>query len=139
MEETTTTNAPVDTGEVQTIQGIAIDDQGQAISQPEDTDQAQAAVETTETENTQEATSEPSEDEQLTKFAAAKGVTLDSDNAKKLAKMAMNAEKAMHSKATRASELLIVKQREETDKRVYNYNINPIFIDSMKALILNNQ
>jgi len=41
--------------------------------------------------------------------------------------------------ATRASELLIVKQREETDKRVYNYNINPIFIDSIKALILNNQ
>ncbi|MFM2258527.1 MAG: hypothetical protein RLZZ424_460 [Bacteroidota bacterium] len=41
--------------------------------------------------------------------------------------------------ATRANELLIVKQREETDKRVYNYNINPIFIDSMKALILNNQ
>jgi hypothetical protein len=105
MEETTTTNAPVDAGEVQTIQGIAIDDQGQAISQPEDTDQAQAAVETTETENTQEATSEPSEDEQLTKFATAKGVTLDSDSAKKLAKMAMNAEKAMHSKATRASEL----------------------------------
>ena len=41
--------------------------------------------------------------------------------------------------ATRASELLIVKQREETDKRIYNYNINPIFLDSMKALILNNQ
>jgi hypothetical protein len=41
--------------------------------------------------------------------------------------------------ATRASELLIVKQREETDKRIYNYNINPVFMDSMKALILNNQ
>jgi hypothetical protein len=41
--------------------------------------------------------------------------------------------------ATRASALLIVKQREETDKRIYNYNINPVFIDSMKALILNNQ
>jgi hypothetical protein len=41
--------------------------------------------------------------------------------------------------ATRANELLIVKQREETDKRIYNYNINPIFMDSMKALILNNQ
>ena len=41
--------------------------------------------------------------------------------------------------ATRASELLIVKQREETDKRIYNYNINPVFIDSMKVLILNNQ
>ncbi len=41
--------------------------------------------------------------------------------------------------ATRASALLIVKQREETDKRIYNYNINPVFIDSMKGLILNNQ
>jgi hypothetical protein len=41
--------------------------------------------------------------------------------------------------ATRSSELLIVKQREETDKRIYNYNINPDFIDSIKTLILNNQ
>jgi hypothetical protein len=41
--------------------------------------------------------------------------------------------------ATRATELLIVKQREETDKRIYNYNINPVFMDSMKVLILNNQ
>jgi len=41
--------------------------------------------------------------------------------------------------ATRASALLIVKQREETDKRIYNYNINPVFIDSIKALVLNNQ
>ncbi|MFM2015487.1 MAG: hypothetical protein RIQ51_977 [Bacteroidota bacterium] len=41
--------------------------------------------------------------------------------------------------ATRANELLIVKQREETDKRIYNYNINPVFMDSMKTLFLNNQ
>ena len=41
--------------------------------------------------------------------------------------------------ATRANELLIVKQREETDKRIYNYNINPVFMDSMKSLFLNNQ
>ena len=41
--------------------------------------------------------------------------------------------------ATRASELLIVKQREVTDKRIYNYNINPVFMDSMKTLFLNNQ
>jgi hypothetical protein len=41
--------------------------------------------------------------------------------------------------ATRASELLIVKQREETDKRIYNYNINNIFIEEIKSLILNNQ
>jgi hypothetical protein len=41
--------------------------------------------------------------------------------------------------ATRASELLIVKQREETDKRIYNYNINSVFIAEIKSLILNNQ
>jgi len=41
--------------------------------------------------------------------------------------------------ATRASELLIVKQREETDKRIYNYNINNVFIAEIKSLILNNQ
>jgi hypothetical protein len=41
--------------------------------------------------------------------------------------------------ATRSSELLIVKQREETDKRIYNYNINNQFIAEIKTLILNNQ
>jgi hypothetical protein len=41
--------------------------------------------------------------------------------------------------ATRASEILIVKEREATDKRLYNYNINPIFIEALKKLVLNNQ
>jgi len=41
--------------------------------------------------------------------------------------------------ATRASESLIVKQREETDKRQYNYNINIDFIKDIEKLILNNQ
>ena len=41
--------------------------------------------------------------------------------------------------ATRASDTLIVKQREATDKRIYNYNINTIFIAEIKQLILNNQ
>lgn len=41
--------------------------------------------------------------------------------------------------ATRANDSLIVKQREETDKRIYNYNINPIFITEIKQLILNYQ
>jgi hypothetical protein len=40
--------------------------------------------------------------------------------------------------ATRASDLLIVKQREETDKRIYNYNINPQFLKQIEGLILNN-
>ena len=41
--------------------------------------------------------------------------------------------------ATRASESLIVKEREATDKRLYNYNINTLFIEALKKLILNNQ
>ena len=41
--------------------------------------------------------------------------------------------------ATRATESLIVKQREATDKRQYNYNINPVFIKQIEKLILNNQ
>jgi len=107
MEDDTTTNAPVETGEIQTIQGIQVDDQGQAISEPEETEPA-AAVETTSEpeEQTTETQSEPSdEDEQLTKFAQAKGLELTSDNEKKLAKMAMNAEKLMHNKSNKASEL----------------------------------
>lgn len=41
--------------------------------------------------------------------------------------------------ATRENEALVVKQREETDKRQYNYNINIIFIKQLEKLILNNQ
>lgn len=114
MEEDTTTDATVDTGETQTIDGIQIDDQGRAVSEPEETVSAEAVTETSEPDESEtEATSESSEtveqsdgeDEQLAKFASSKGLTLDSENAKKAAKMAMNAEKLMHSKANRASEL----------------------------------
>jgi hypothetical protein len=41
--------------------------------------------------------------------------------------------------ATRSKELLIIKQREETDKRQFNYNINPQFLKQIEALFLNNQ
>ena len=107
MAEETTTDAPVESGETQHINGIAIDDQGMAVSEPEETEQAEAVESTTEPEEqAQEATIEPSEeDEQLARFAEAKGLELDSDNAKKAAKMAMNAEKLMHNKANKASEL----------------------------------
>ncbi|MFM6994839.1 MAG: hypothetical protein ACKOWO_06985 [Sediminibacterium sp.] len=40
--------------------------------------------------------------------------------------------------ATREIDSLIVKQREETDKRQYNYNINTDFIKEIEKLILNN-
>jgi hypothetical protein len=41
--------------------------------------------------------------------------------------------------ATRSKELLIVKEREASDKRQYNYNINPQFLKQIEALVLNNQ
>lgn len=102
MEETTTTDAPVDNGA--SIQGVPVNDQGQA--QPEPAEPAPAVEQPTVTTEAQpEAPSEPSSDEQLAKFAENKGLTLDSENAVKAAKMAMNAEKAMHQKAQKASEL----------------------------------
>jgi hypothetical protein len=90
-DETTTPDAPVEGGE-----------------QPQPTTEAPAeAVETTTSTEEQPETvvAEPSEDEQLKTWADSKGLELDSDNAKKAAKMAQNAEKAMHQKAQKASEL----------------------------------
>lgn len=111
MAQKTTTEAPIEAGEaeVQHINGIQIDDQGMAVevSEPGEVEEAEAVEETTEPEEKAvEAENEPSsEDEQLEKFAKAKGLELDSENAKKAAKMAMNAEKQMHSKAAKANEL----------------------------------
>lgn len=112
MEETTT-NATVDEG-AQSIQGVQVDDQGMAVAQPEETDKAEAVAPTTESKDeskdepenkTEESKSEPSEDEQLASWAEKKGLTLDSENTTKAAKMAREAERAMHQKAQRASEL----------------------------------
>lgn len=113
MADDTTTEAPVETGG-QVIQGVAVDDQGQAIPQPATTEPAEAEQPTDESaepagqpdepEQEPEAT-EPSDEEQLTKFAETKGLKLDSDNAKKAAKMAMEAEKRMHQATKRSSEL----------------------------------
>lgn len=119
MAEATTTEAPAESGEIESINGVPIDDNGMAISQPEEAEQAEAVEETTKEQQEAEATEEPSteettesteevvdtEDEQLAKFAATKGLELDSENAKKAAKMAMNAEKLMHSKTKQASEM----------------------------------
>ncbi len=113
MGDTTTTEAPVETGG-QTIQGIPVDDQGQAVSQPETPVPAEAGATTEPSEQKPEAPSEPNEpvadentvtDEQLQKFAKSKGLTLDSDNAKKAAEMAIRAERNMHKATGRASEL----------------------------------
>jgi hypothetical protein len=86
MEEETTTPAPVDTG-VETTQPV------EAVN----TEAVITPAVATEEQTTE--TTEPSDDEQLNKWAESKGLELDSDNAKKAAKMAREAEKAMHSKA----------------------------------------
>jgi hypothetical protein len=105
MDETTTTDAPVETGG-QHIDGVAIDDQGMAIPQPENTEQAEAVAQTTEPEAQKPQTdSKPSQDDELATWAENKGLQLDSDNAIKAAKMARESERAMHAKAQQKSEL----------------------------------
>ena len=93
MEEQTTTEASVETG---------------AQAQPVEAEQATAATQTTESEQqtqSEQTESEPSEDDALAKFAQTKGLELDSENAKKAAKMAMEAERNMHKATGRAGEM----------------------------------
>lgn len=101
MDEPTTT-APVDTG------GTApVAPSEQPAPQPATTEQPVAAKDTEAEQQTQETQtpSEPSEDEQLAKFAETKGLQLDSENTKKAVKMAMEAERNMHKATGRATEL----------------------------------
>lgn len=116
MGKDTTTEDPATQGA--SVNGIAVDDQGMALpvkeetteeeAQPEEQEEVEAVAPTTEPEQepeTAKGTDEPSDDEQLAKFAETKGLKLDSENATKAARMAMNAEKLMHEKTQRASEL----------------------------------
>jgi len=77
------------------------------VSQPETPVEPTAAQNTEAVQQTEETQTiaEPSDDEQLAKFAATKGLELDSENAKKAAKMAMEAERNMHKATGRATEL----------------------------------
>lgn len=105
MEETTT-DVPAEDGGSQQINGIPVDDQGLAVPEPEEAETTEAVETTTEdTEPETTAPAEPSEDDELASWADKKGLKLDSENATKAAKMAREAEKAMHSKAQKASEL----------------------------------
>lgn len=112
MDVQTTTEAPVESGG-QSIQGVAVDDQGRAIPEPEETETAEA-VETTEpTQEPAEAeaeapeTTEPAKaDNSTEEWLKNKGIDPKSPEAiEKVAEMARNAEKAMHEKANKASEL----------------------------------
>lgn len=105
MEENTTTNAPVADGA--TIDGVSVDSQGQAVAQPETTEQAEAVNQSTETQATESNEPQADNSDDVTEFLKKKGIdTSNPEEAlKKVADMARNAEKAMHDKARKASEL----------------------------------
>lgn len=123
MEEQTTTNSVAQeaTG-VQHVNGVAIDDQGMAIAASDDGTQPEAATEEAgshteesdsandsgEVDNTSQSnTSSQPVDDELTKWAQAKGLEqLSSDSEIKLAKMARESEKAMHSAKSEAKSVL---------------------------------
>lgn len=96
-DETTTVAAAQDTGVEQT-QPVVSDD----TAAVQDTT---ATTDTTDDQASATTHDEPSDDDQLNEWAQGKGLELDSDNARKAAKMAREAEKAMHQKAQKASEL----------------------------------
>jgi hypothetical protein len=121
MEEQTTTNSVAQeaTG-VQHVNGVAIDDQGMAIAASDDGTQPEAATEEAgshteesdsandsgEVDNTSQSNTSSQPDAELTKWAQAKGLELTSESEIKLAKMARESEKAMHSAKGEAKSVL---------------------------------
>jgi len=93
MEEETTTTE------------VVAQDAGAQVAQPVDTDNTEAVQETDQPEQQTEAEQAPVEDDDVSKFAQAKGLELDSDNARKAIKMAMEAEKRMHQATQKSGEL----------------------------------
>jgi hypothetical protein len=94
MEEDTTTSAATDTG-AETAQPVE-----DATTEAVDNTEASTEQQTDETQ-----ASADDEDAQLAEWAKNKGLELDSDNARKVAKIAREAEKDFHSKRQKASEL----------------------------------
>lgn len=109
MDESTTTDAPVAEGGSEVIQGVPVDSEGRAVteSQPEPTEPAEAATDQTETSQDAPKDEEPAPaDNSTVEWLKKKGVDPNSPEAiEKVAEMARNAEKAMHEKAQKASEL----------------------------------
>lgn len=101
MEEDTTTSAAVDTG-AETAQPV------EAAS----TEAVDTTVASTEKQTEEAAASAPDEEAQLAEWAKNKGLELDSDNAKKAAKIARDAEKEFHSKRQEASKSKLEKATE---------------------------
>lgn len=104
MEEQTTTE-PSSQEAVGEIHGVAVDSENRAISQPEEAEET-AGSQTEEPVSTeQEDTGEVDTTDELAKWAANKGIEVSTESERKLAEMARNSEKAMHTKTSEASEL----------------------------------
>jgi len=107
MDEDTTTPTPEPTGG-QTINGVAVDDQGMAVPQPEPSEPVEAVETPTETPEQQETETpaEPSDEDDTSDWLSKKGIDpSDPEAITKLAKSAREAEKAMHRNAQQRSEL----------------------------------
>jgi hypothetical protein len=117
-EDTTTDSAAVDSGDIQAsepqiINGIAVDDQGQALVAPDETDSSEAAVETTTDEPQTEVadvttgadTALPEVDDKLQKYASSNGIELDSPGAIKAAQIGLKAQSEATRNYQKASEL----------------------------------
>lgn len=126
MDEDTTSQAPVASGEVQNINGVAIDDQGMAIPAPDETEPAETAPASDEPDEAQ-TPAEPeetggdepepeTEDKKLQKFARSQGLELDSPNAIKAAQIAMKAQSEATKNYQRSAEL--EKASKITDEQI---------------------
>lgn len=115
-DQTTTGDASVDDGgqQPQVINGVAVDDQGQALPVPENTEAATTAAEassdeqsTDEVDATSGASEEavPGVDDKLRKYAESNSITLDSPGAIKAAELAMKAQSEATRNYQKASEL----------------------------------
>jgi hypothetical protein len=108
MDDKTTTDAPVESGG-NMINGVAVDDQGQAIPLPEDNEETTSAAEdtvtTSEDDSNAGAEALPAEDDKLQKFASSHGLDLDSPSAIKAAKMAMDNQAEFQRTRQKASEM----------------------------------
>jgi len=95
--------------EEKTTTEVVTQDTGAQVAQPVDTDNTEAVQETDQpeqqTEEKPEATQQSDNDDDVLKFAQSKGLELDSDNVRKAAKMAMEAEKRMHQATQKTGEL----------------------------------
>lgn len=110
-EQTTTESVAQEATGVETRNGVQVDDQGQPANidttQPEaaaeeavsHTDESDSVNDSGEVDNTisNEQSAQPEVDKDLAKWAKAKGLELSSESEIKLAQMARESEKAMHS------------------------------------------